>query len=112
MLFCITGEYAPQALKAMRENPDTNREAAITQLLGAAGGKLVALYGTSANGPGVMVIFDVADPEMAVATAGTAVESGALQNCRMTRLFTSDEMNRIRQKRRQIAGAYRPPGQG
>ncbi len=59
MLFCLTADYTPQALNAMRENPNTNRQAAVEQLLSAAGGKLVAMYGRATNGPGVMVIFDV-----------------------------------------------------
>jgi hypothetical protein len=28
MLFCLTAEYTPQALNAMRENPNTDRRAA------------------------------------------------------------------------------------
>jgi hypothetical protein len=33
MLFCLTAEYTPQALNAMRENPNTDRRAAVEQLL-------------------------------------------------------------------------------
>ena len=29
MLFCLTADYTPQALNAMRENPNTNRQAAV-----------------------------------------------------------------------------------
>ena len=56
MLFCLTAEYTPQALNAMRENPNTDRRVAVEELLRAAGGKLVAMYGKSTNGPGAMVI--------------------------------------------------------
>ena len=73
MLFCLTAEYTPQALNAMRENPNTDRRAAVEQLLEAAGGKLVAMYGRASNGPGAMVIFDVPDPAMAPAMCGVAV---------------------------------------
>lgn len=111
MLFCLTAEYTPQALNAMRENPDTNRQAAVQQLVEAAGGKLVAMYGRVANGPGVMVIFDVSDPEMAPAVCGTAVSAGAVQNVLMTRLFTMEEIASVRTKARQIRSAYKPPGQ-
>ena len=72
MLFCLTAEYTPQALNAMRENPNTDRRAAVEQLLEAAGGKLVAMYGRASNGPGAMVIFDVPDPAMAPAMCGVA----------------------------------------
>jgi uncharacterized protein with GYD domain len=111
MLFCITAEYTPQALNAMRENPKTDRRAAVEQLLGAAGGKLVAIYGRAAKGPGVMVIFDVPDPAMAPAVCGVAVSAGTIQNVEITRLFTMEEIADIRQKAGKIRGAYKPPGQ-
>jgi hypothetical protein len=41
MLFCITANYTPNALNAMRENPTTDRKQAIEQLLKAAGGGFV-----------------------------------------------------------------------
>ena len=111
MLFCLTADYTPQALNAMSENPNTNRQAAVEQVLSAAGGKLVAMYGRASNGPGVMVIFDVADPAMAPAIAGVAVSAGTIQNVEMTRLFSMEEIADIRQKARQIRSAYKPPGQ-
>lgn len=111
MLFCLSADYTPQALKAMRENPNTNRQAAIEKVLSAAGGKLVAMYGKASTGPGVMLIFDVGDPSMAPAISGVAVSAGAVQNVELTRLFTMDEIAGIRQNARQISGAYVPPGQ-
>jgi len=42
---------------------------------------------------------------------GVAVSSGSLQNVELTRLFTMEEIVGIRQKARQIRGAYKPPGQ-
>ena len=69
------------------------------------------MYGISGNGPGAMVIFDVPDPAMAPAVSGVAVSSGSVQNVQLRRLFTMDEISDIRQKARQIRGAYKPPGQ-
>lgn len=112
MLFCFTGEYTAQALNAMRENPNTDRQAAVAQAVEAAGGKLVAMYGRAVNGPGVMVIFDVPDPDMSVAISGVAVASGTVQNAQLTRLFTMDEVKAIRAKRARISAAFKPPGQG
>ena len=65
MLFCITANYTPKALEAMGKNPKTNRREAVEKLVTAGGGKLVAMYGTIAEGPGAMVIFE-ADPAVAV----------------------------------------------
>ena len=59
MLFCITANYTPKALEAMAKNTNTNRLEAVEKLLTAAGGKLVAMYGTIIDGPGAMVIVDV-----------------------------------------------------
>jgi hypothetical protein len=52
MLFCLTVNYTPKALDAMAKNPNTNRREALEKLVTAAGGKLVAMYGTIAEGPG------------------------------------------------------------
>jgi uncharacterized protein with GYD domain len=111
MLFCLTADYTPQALNAMRENPNTDRRAAVEQLLAAAGGKLVAMYGRAANGPGAMVIFDVPDPAMAPAVCGVTVSAGTIRNVELTRLYTMEEITNIRQKARQLHSAYKPPGQ-
>jgi uncharacterized protein with GYD domain len=111
MLFCFSAEYTPQALTAMRETPDTDRREAINQLLEAAGGKVVGMYGIIGNGPGAMVIFDVPDPAMAPAICSVAMSSGSIQNAQIKRLFTMDEVTGIRQKARQIQGSYKPPGQ-
>jgi uncharacterized protein with GYD domain len=110
MLFCITAEYTPKALNAMRENPKTNRREAVEQLVKAAGGKLVEMYGTMANGPGALVIVDV-DPVAAAAITATVASSDAVRNVKMMRLFSHDEIMAVRQKRVQLHGSYKQPGQ-
>ena len=110
MHFCFTAHYTPQAINAMLDDPATNRAAAIKKLLDAAGAKLVSLYNYSAEGPGVMLIFDVPDPEMAPAIAAVAFAGGAIQNVKLTRLLTQDELKSIQQKGRQLRSAYAPPG--
>ena len=52
MLFCLTANYTHKALEAMGKNPNTNRREAVEKLVNAAGGKLVDMYGTMAEGPG------------------------------------------------------------
>ena len=54
MLFCITANFTPEAMNAMRQNPKSNQRDAVEQLVKAAGGKLVGMYGTMANGPGML----------------------------------------------------------
>lgn len=110
MHFCITVDYTPAAISAMRENPTTNRRAAVEQLLEAAGGKVVAFFGRIANGPGALVIFDVPDPAMAAPICGTAAASGMVHNIKMERLLTQDEIVAARQNAARLRGAYKAPG--
>jgi uncharacterized protein with GYD domain len=110
MLFCLSVNYTPKGLEAMGKNPKTNRREAVEKLLTAAGGKLVSMYATIADGPGAMVIFDI-DPGVAPAVAAVAAASDAVHNIKMQRLFTHEEMVAIRAKRVQLQAAYAPPGQ-
>jgi uncharacterized protein with GYD domain len=109
MLFCLTVNYTPKALDAMAKNPKTNRREAVEKLVTAAGGKLVAMYGTIAEGPGAMAIFDI-DPVAAPAVIGVVASSDALQHVKTQRLFSGDEVMAIRQKRAQLQASYKPPG--
>ena len=110
MLFCLTANYTPKALDAMSKNPNTNRREAVEKLLSAAGGKLVAMYGTIGEGPGAMVIFD-ADPAVAPAVAGVVASTDGLQNLKVQRLFSGEEVIAIGQKRAQLQASFKGPGQ-
>jgi len=79
-------------------------------LIEAAGGKLISMYSTATDGPGVLVIFDVPDPNAAPAISGTVIAAGAIQNARLTRLWTQDEIMQVRQKAVELRGSYKPPG--
>src|SRR5689334_10154491 len=111
MLFSITCEYTSAALNAMRENPSSSRTEAVSNLIEAAGGKLIAVYFRNTNGPGAQVIFDVPDPQMATAITSVAVQGGGVQNVRVERFFTQEEVFQVREKVAKIRGAYKAPGQ-
>jgi uncharacterized protein with GYD domain len=110
MHFCLTAQYTPKALNNILENPTTNRTEAAKKLVEAAGGKLISMYSTPADGPGVLVIFDVPDPSAAPAISGIVAASGALQNIKLTRLLTQDEVTKVRQTASKLRAAYTPPG--
>lgn len=110
MLFCITASYTPQSINALMDNPDTNRLSALQNLLEAAGGKVVSLYSTAAEGPGAMVIFDVPDPNVAPAIGGVIAGSGSVQNVKLIRLMRPDEVGAVRRKAAQLRSAYKPAG--
>ena len=59
MHFCLTGQYTAQALNSIMDNPTVSRYEAAKNLIEAAGGKLISMYSTATDGPGVLVIFDV-----------------------------------------------------
>ena len=109
MLFCLSVNYTHKGLEAMAKNPKTNRREAVKKLLKAAGGKMVSMYGTIADGPGAMVIFDI-DPTLAPSIVAVAASSDAVHNIKMQRLFTTDEMMAIRAKRVELQAAYAAPG--
>ena len=110
MHFCLTAQYTSQALNSIMEDPKTNRYEAVKKTVEAAGGKLVSMYSTAAEGPGVLLIFDVPDPEAAPAIAGVAVAAGAIHNVKLTRLMTQEEVGKVRHKAREIRGSYKAPG--
>ncbi|WP_024517299.1 GYD domain-containing protein [Bradyrhizobium sp. Tv2a-2] len=110
MHFCLTGQYTPRALNSIMENPTQNRYEAAKKLVEAAGGKLISMYSMSAEGPSVLTIFDVPDPTMAPVISGLVVAAGTLQNVKLTRLFTQEEIVQVRQKAAKLRGSYTPPG--
>jgi uncharacterized protein with GYD domain len=110
MLYCISANYTPKAMQAMAKKPDTNRRDAVEKLVKAAGGKVVAMYGTMVDGPGAMVIVDV-DPGVGAAIAAVVASSDGVCNVRAQRLFTMEEVIGIRKKRIQLQKSYSPPGE-
>ena len=110
MHFCFTGQYTPQALNSMMDNPTASRFEAAKKVIEAAGGKLISMYGVPADGPGVMVIFEAPDQTAASAISTVVVASGGLHDVKLTRLIVHDELVQIRQKANQLRSAYKPPG--
>ena len=110
MHFCLTGQYTPRAITNLLENPTVNRQEAAKKLIEAAGGKLISMYSTPIDGPSVMVIFDVPDPSAAPAIVGVVVGAGTLQNVKLQRILTQDEVTEVRQKAAKLRASYKPPG--
>lgn len=111
MHFCLTGQYTPQSLKSLMENPTSNRSEAAKKTIESVGGKMIAMYGMPAEGPGVLVIFDVPDPGAAAAISGVVISASVLHNVKLTRLLTMEEVAHVRQIASKAHAAYKPPGQ-
>jgi uncharacterized protein with GYD domain len=110
MHFCLSGQYTPRAVNYLLEKPTQNRSEAAKKLIEAAGGKLVSFYGVPIEGPGVLTIFDVPEPGSAAAIAGLVVANGTLQNVKLVRLLTQEEVVDIRQKANKLKASYSAPG--
>jgi uncharacterized protein with GYD domain len=110
MHFCLTGQYTPQSLKNLMGNPTANRYEAAKKTIEAAGGKMIAMYGMPAEGPGVMVIFDVTDPGAAAAISGVVIANDVLHNVKLMRLLTMEEVTHVRQIASKVNAVYKPPG--
>jgi uncharacterized protein with GYD domain len=110
MHFCFTGQYTPQALNGIMDNPTASRFEAAKNVIEAAGGKLISMYGLPADGPGVMVIFEAPDQSAASAVSTVVVASGGLHNVKLVRLITQEELVQIRQKASHLRSAYKAPG--
>jgi uncharacterized protein with GYD domain len=110
MHFAYTAQYTPQALNSIMDDPKTSRYEATKKVIETGGGKLISMYSTGAHGPGVLIIFDVPDPNVAAAISGIAVATGTVQNPTLTRLYTQEEVTHVRQKARELRGAYKAPG--
>jgi uncharacterized protein with GYD domain len=112
MLYCISANYTPKAMQAMAKNPNINRRDAVEKLVTAAGGKLVAMYGTMVDGPGAIAIVDVPSGSGVAATITAVVASSdAVQNVKAQRLYSMDEVIAIRKKRIGLQASYSPPGE-
>jgi uncharacterized protein with GYD domain len=76
MHFCLTGQYTPQALNNIMENPTVDRSENAKKAIEVAGGKLISFYATAAEGPGVLVIVDVPDGGAVATVSGVVVAAG------------------------------------
>jgi uncharacterized protein with GYD domain len=112
MHFCYTAQYTPEAINAIMENPTTNRHEAAKKLIEAAGGKLISMYSTASEGPGIMIIFDIPDANATTAAAlsGIGLASGTVHNVKLTRLLTQEEVVHVRQTAAKLRGSFKPPG--
>lgn len=108
MHFCFIGQYAPESVRTMMDQPDVNRHEATKKLIEAAGAKLISMYNMPAEGPGVLVIFDAPGPEAAAAIVAVIVSTGAAKAIKLMNLFTAEEVTKVRHKAAQIRAAYAP----
>lgn len=108
MLFCFMANYTAQSINALMDNTES-RQPVVQKLAEAAGGKLVSMYSTAMEGPGVLIIFDMPDPNVAAALPGVAAASGAVKDIKFFRLLSQHEVVNVRKKAAELRKAYTPP---
>src|SRR5262245_22608007 len=106
--FMITCDYKSEAFDKMLNNPNTNRFEAVNKMAAAAGCKVVNMFAKGDHGPGVVIIVE-GDSESAIAMAGVAKAGGAVENMDFTRVFTQEDVKKLRAKMLEVRKAYSPP---
>lgn len=99
--------YAPAAVKSMVASP-SDRRAAASKLIDAAGGKLHHLFFAFGKYDVVCLIEAPDDTAMAAGALAVAA-SGTVSAAATTKLLTVEEAMAAMTAAGQIAGAYRPP---
>lgn len=108
--FIITGNYTTDAMKGMIANP-SDRQAATSGLVEAAGGKVVSYYMTTGETDFMMVV-DADDGSDIIPALMVAGASGSVANLKTVRGFTSAEFTAAQKKAGTIAAHYLPAYSG
>ena len=106
-LFIVTGCYTQQAAKGMLENP-SDREAAASAIVKAAGGKQKAFYITTGD-TDWMVIAEFGDGIDVLPLGLATAASGAVSNVKTVRAYSGKEFRDAQAKAAKIASAYKSP---
>jgi uncharacterized protein with GYD domain len=106
--YAVFFQFRPESLAHMIENP-TDREAVVSRLMEAVGGRMEAYYWMTGEHDG-FVIADAPDT-LSVGAVSIAVGStGAFTHLETHELTPASELNRLLEKAKQARAAYSPPG--
>jgi uncharacterized protein with GYD domain len=105
--YIVTGSYTGAAMKGMMAKP-SDREAATSALVAAAGGKLHAFYLTTGDTDFLMITETNNLPDMLAAMI-VAGASGATTGLKTVQAFTSAEFTAAQKRAGEIAQKYAAP---
>jgi uncharacterized protein with GYD domain len=105
--YIITGSYTAAAMKGMIAKP-SDRAAATSALVSAAGGKTEGFYLTTGDTDFLMVVQSDNLPNM-LAALMVAGASGAVTGLKTVQAFTSDEFTAAQKAAGAIAARYQAP---
>lgn len=107
-LFIVTGNYTSTAMNGMIANP-SDRQAATTALIEAAGGRIVSYLMTTGETDFSMVI-EADDSANVIPPLLVAGASNTVSNLKTVRAFTSAEFMAAQKKAGDIAMKFKPAG--
>jgi uncharacterized protein with GYD domain len=105
--YIITGSYTPAAMKGMVDHP-SDRAAATSALIGAAGGKMESFLLTTGDTDFSMIV-QTDDLSKMLASLIAAGASGAVTGLKTVQAFSSEEFLAAQKAASAIAKSYKPP---
>lgn len=106
--FIVTGNYTSKGMKGMVDHP-SDRQAATSALVEAAGGKLTGYYLTSGESD-FMLIIETDDSKNMVPAAIVAGASGSVSGLKTIRAYNNDEFNEMQKAAGALAAKFKPAG--
>lgn len=105
--YIVTGNYTAAAMKGLLAKP-SDRQAATSALVAAAGGKMLSYYITTGESDFLMVTEtdNVNDMLAALIVAGA---SGAVSGLKTVQAFSAAEFMAAQKRAGEIASKYAPP---
>ena len=109
MHFCFTGQYTPQSLNAILDNPTMNRYEVAKKLIEAAGGKLHGFYGMFGQEYGLAMIVEAPSHAEYIGAIIPAVAAGTFESYKTVPLYTAADVTKAIAVSKKVAEVYRPP---
>lgn len=106
--YAFLGGYTSESWARMIQNPG-DRTAAIRVTLESVGAKLESFHWAFGDDD-CLLIFEAPDDLSAAAGTVAAMSSGAFRNARTLKLITPQEGQKLLDKAKVAAAAFRPPG--
>lgn len=105
--YIVTGSYTAAAMRGLMAKP-SDREAATSALVAAAGGKLHSFYMTTGDTDFLMITETDSLQDMLAALI-VAGASGSVSGLKTVQAFTSAEFLAAQKRAGEIAAKYAPP---
>lgn len=106
--FIMQGRYSTPGVKGLVTKPQ-NREAAVRNLVDAAGGRLLHFYLTTGEHDFLLIVH-APDTETAVTAAMVASASGAVTDMKTVQAWSAPEFSALAERAGLITESYQAPG--